>query len=422
MQSTTSKMLNHSVFVTMICLLISSVANAQKANYAAAVKYDVPNLKTRVESDKVLPFFFKNSDQFWFVFDDEAGKNYYFVNSAKGYKSFMADKAVIFKELSRIRNEHIDTSALTISPPFNAPVSQTTVDVSYKGSKYAYNFYRRTLDVVHKDTVRKSIAPVIGTVSPDKKWVLYARRSNLYLRKIGDTVEAALSKDAAPYYSFDINEGDTINRKNTVSNAVWASNSHDFFIIRKDNRKVKTLSVIYSLAFPRPKVESYKYQLPGDKDVTQYELYIGNNISGKIFKVNADKWPDQELSVVKADGQSGELFFLRKKRTRDEVELCAVNMRTGIVKVIINEVSKPYINVDLFNVSVLNNGKDILWWSDRSGWGHYYHYSANGRLINQVTQGNWTAGKILFTDTVNQVMFFYGYGKEASRNPYYAHA
>ncbi|OCX52056.1 peptidase S9 [Mucilaginibacter sp. PPCGB 2223] len=394
---------------------------AQQANFAAAEKYDVANLKSRVGSDRVLPFFFKNSDRFWFIFDDEAGKNYYYVDPAKGVKTLLVDRPFILKKLAELRNEHIDSTGLTVNPPFNATANQTTVELNYKGSKYAYDFYEHKLGALPKENFHPAPA-IMGTVSPDKKWVLYARRSNLYLKKNGDNSEIALSHDAAPYYSFDINEGDSLNNKNTLCNAIWLGNTGCFYVIRKDNRRVKTLSLVYSLAFPRPRVETYKYELPGDANVTQYELFIGNAATGKMLKVDAGKWPDQELSVVKADAQAGELFFLRKKRTRDEIELCAANMQTGAVRVIINEVSKPYINDELFNVSVLDKGKDILWWSDRSGWGHYYHYSGSGRLLNQVTRGNWTAGKLLRIDTAKNTIYFYGYGKEPGRNPYYPHA
>lgn len=422
MRTAINKILCHCFFVTLVFLSTAQSINAQQANFAAAEKYDIARLKGKVGSDRVLPFFFKNSDRFWFVFDDEAGKNYYYVDPAKKTKSLLVDKAFIVKKLSEIRNEHIDTALLNINPPFNATVNRPIVEIGYKAARYTYNFYEHTLALLPKqDRAPAVVTPVVGTVSADKKWVLYARRSNLYLKKIGDTSETALSGDAAPYYSFDINEADSINNKNASCNAVWVSTGRYFYVLRKDNRKVKTLSVINSLTMPRPRVETYKYQLPGDINVTQYELFIGDTVTKKMIKVDARKWADQEISIVQADGYASELFFLRKKRTCDEIELCAANLLTGAVRVIIHEISKPYINQDLFNVTVLNKGKDILWWSDRSGWGHYYHYSGSGRLLDQVTQGNWTAGKVLRIDTLTNTVYLYGYGREQGRNLYYAH-
>ncbi len=82
--------------------------------------------------------------------------------------------------------------------------------------------------------------------------------------------------------------------------------------------------------------------------------------------------------------------------------------------------SKPFINEDLFKVHILEDGKSILWWSDRTGWGHYYLYDGEGRLIHPVTSGEWTAGKVLRIDTASNTMYCYGYGREKDINPYYA--
>jgi dipeptidyl aminopeptidase/acylaminoacyl peptidase len=206
----------------------------------------------------------------------------------------------------------------------------------------------------------------------------------------------------------------------TPTDAWWSSDSKNFCLLRKDNRRVRTMSVFNSLSFGGPYVTTYKYELPGDTAVAQYELLIGSPAADTLRKVNIDRWPDQEVQLTGPKLPKEEVFLLRRKRTRDEMELCAVNLLTGRLRVVIHEVSKPFINEDLFQVVIVNNGNDILWWSDRSGWGQYYHYNREGQLLNAVTQGNWTAGKICATDTANGCVYLYGYGREKSTNPYYA--
>ena len=60
---------------------------AQQPNYAAAEKYDVPNLRDKIGSLTVLPFFFKNDDKCWFVYEDGNGRNYYYVDPKKKEKA-----------------------------------------------------------------------------------------------------------------------------------------------------------------------------------------------------------------------------------------------------------------------------------------------------------------------------------------------
>jgi len=395
---------------------------AQRANYAAAEKYDVPNLTGKVGSLTVLPFFFKGDDRFWFIYEDRNGKNYYYVDPKRKEKKLLFNKGIITTQLQQLRKEKIDTTLINFNAPFNIANKQQTVTITYKGATYSYNFYNYSL-VADTLAQRKPVFPkgLIGTASPDGKWQLYTKAHNLFLQKVGDSAETMLSSDAQPYYSFSVNEADTSGIQKLRANAVWLADNKRFYLVRKDNRKVGTLSLVHTLGWSRPWVETYKYQLPGDKDVTQYELFAGDVNSGRLVKIKAEKWKDQELEVVKTKFLSDEIYFLRKKRTRNEVELCAGNTITGEVRVIIHEVCNPYLNEDLFNVSVINNGRDILWWSDRTGWGQYYLYGNNGELKHAVTHGSWTAGRILYIDSVSNALFMYGYGKEAGRNPYYAH-
>src|ERR1043165_1418529 len=113
----------------MLCLSLMTVA--QRANYAAAEKYDVPNLQKRVGSLTVLPFFFKNDDRFWFIYEDQQGRNYYYVDPAKKEKGFLFNRAVVAAQLQQLRKETIDSALINFNAPFYMAGKQQTVTVSY---------------------------------------------------------------------------------------------------------------------------------------------------------------------------------------------------------------------------------------------------------------------------------------------------
>jgi dipeptidyl-peptidase 4 len=56
----------------------------------------------------------------------------------------------------------------------------------------------------------------------------------------------------------------------------WSPDSKHFALVRTDNRKVKDLWVINSVAEPRPTLETYKYHMPGEKEAPIRHLYIFN--------------------------------------------------------------------------------------------------------------------------------------------------
>lgn len=439
---------------------------AQTPDFAAAEKYDVPNLLQKVGTMQVIPFFLKKSNKFWIIdnppaaspgkpfdladsassakgtkqkkkssFDivtvnalsttkpfqetfDGSRTNYYLIDPVRKEKTLLFDKGVIVKKLSKLTGSQLGADEVTYSPNFSD--DEKKVSVSYKYISYDYDYQKKSL-VKHVDVKRAPVAYLTGNTSPDKKWLLYARHHNLYIKKTTDTTEQALSADGAEHFSFSINDEDRFADMNAQTDAVWSADSKTFYILRKDTRKVQTMTVINSLSSPRPYVTNYQYELPGDTAVAQYQFFVGNAEAKTLKKVDIKRWPDQEVSLVRGGTLSnGEVLLVRRKRSRDEMELCAVALNTGKLRVVLNEVSKPFINEDLFSVSVIDQGAAILWWSDRTGWGQYYRYDLNGRLLNAVTTGEWAAGRIAATDDAEHCIYFYGYGKEKDRNPNYA--
>ena len=398
----------------VICLLLPLFTKAQVPDYAAAEHFDAPNLQKQVGSVQIVPFFLKKSHQFWFT----ANGDYFLVSPDQKKKTELFDKGAIKAQLKALTKEDVSAAAIIYRPQFSK--NEESVEVGYKTGTYDYDFRRKTLSKRDKKPAGKAAVYQTGKFSPNREWLLYARGHNLYIRAAVDTTEYLLSHDGAEDYSFSINPKDDFAKINSETDAKWTPDSKAFYVLRKDTRKVQSLSVINSLGSPRPYLTTYKYELPGDKYVAQYEFFIGDALKHRFTKVNIDRWPDQEVEVLRNQNSNTEVFLLRKKRTRDEMELCSVDLNSGALRVVIHEVSKPFINTDLFNVSVLNRGKDILWWSDRTGWGQYYHYDRTGKLLNAVTTGDWTAGKAMATDTATRILYFYGYGKEKGRNPNYA--
>ncbi|MFR4037535.1 MAG: DPP IV N-terminal domain-containing protein [Butyricimonas faecalis] len=58
-----------------------------------------------------------------------------------------------------------------------------------------------------------------------------------------------------------------------------------------------------------------------------------------------------------------------------------------------------------------------MWWSERTGHGHFYHYDGEGNLKNAITSGNWTAGEMIKIDTVGRTIYFGAYGQKKGHVP-----
>jgi dipeptidyl aminopeptidase/acylaminoacyl peptidase len=70
---------------------------------------------------------------------------------------------------------------------------------------------------------------------------------------------------------------------------------------------------------------------------------------------------------------------------------------------------------------LFNNEQEILFWSERDGWGHFYLYDANGKLKRQVTNGAFHVDSFQGLDEESRTLFFVANGVVKDQDPYYAH-
>ena len=139
----------------------------------------------------------------------------------------------------------------------------------------------------------------MANYSSDSLWIAYAKNHNLYLMKAKDkdSIEIQLTTDGERYYSFASNSEDTTKNKKVRANVDWFKNSKKLYVERQDERKVKDLFVIDVLAQPRPKLETYRYSMPGEPFVPQSELLIFDVATKKRVDVDIKKWKDQTINV-----------------------------------------------------------------------------------------------------------------------------
>jgi dipeptidyl aminopeptidase/acylaminoacyl peptidase len=275
-----------------------------------------------------------------------------------------------------------------------------------------------------KDTIHKADKkPTWPNYSPDSTLIAYSKNHNLFLMKTKDkdSVEIQLTTDGERYYSYSSNSEDTTKDKKLRANVTWFKNSKKLYTEKQDERKVKDLFVIDVLAQPRPKLETYRYSMPGEEFVPQSELIVFDVATKGRVNVDLKKWKDQSINVFWTSQKAADkLIVMRKDRPLKNVDICLVNAETGAVSVLFSEETWPYFNDEYTRLSVLNEGNDIIWWSERTGWGQLYLYDGTGKLKNQITEGYFVTGRVERIDTLGRMLYFEVFGKEPGVHPYYS--
>ncbi|HIE70487.1 MAG TPA: S9 family peptidase, partial [Planctomycetes bacterium] len=169
---------------------------------------------------------------------------------------------------------------------------------------------------------------------------------------------------------------------------------------------------------PRPSLEKYKYPMPGEDKIRHSELMMFSKSTGKLTRLKP-KWKDESYLDTRWL-PNGELRVLRRDRMRREVEYGIVNPETGDFKTLFSE---RFADVGMVTQGIryLDKRKELVWWSERSGWAHFYLYGLDGKFKNAITRGKFRASRIIEVDEEKGLMWFRGNGREKGENIYFEH-
>ena len=121
------------------------------------------------------------------------------------------------------------------------------------------------------------------------------------------------------------------------------------------------------------------------------------------------------------------VYFIDLARGCQSCRLCELDVATGAVRPILEERSETYLELNPAtwaqpNVRILGAGKEVIWFSERDGWGHLYlHDGRTGELVRQITSGEWLVRDIIRVDEEARRVYFTACGREPGRDPYHRH-
>ena len=435
-------------------------------NYELAERFSAKRLGQMVFTTSVSPEWFRNGDRFLYMWKTSEGAEYYVADPKAGKveKAFDMDKlAMQITEIVRdpFDAKHLPIRNLTIDPDndnvlkFDIRSSQAKRDTSGKAldEKLTYHFrYDLSGKKLTYDTVdRDGKYPDWANVSPDGLTGVYMKNSDLYcmdtlnMRKAAKDpndstiVERRITSDGFKDFSYGINnytgntETDTTARV-FPTELVWSPDSEHLAVMRWDMRPLKDLWVINSVTKPRPTLEAYKYQMPGEPGPKGH-LYVFNagDWTSHTVKINAFKDQDVVLqtAVPTSDGQFDEFFSMkwlgdekgfwlnRMSRDLKRLDVCYVGIDRDSTQAVITERMNTY--VESRQLRLIDGGKKMIHWSERNGWANLYLYNADGTLVRNLTEGAYHVDDVLAVNEKEGYVLFRACGREKGENPYQMH-
>jgi dipeptidyl-peptidase 4 len=294
-----------------------------------------------------------------------------------------------------------------------------------------------------------------ANVAPDSSIVLFSRKNNLYwmdkenlLKAVKDEkdstiVEHQWTKDGVEDFGYG-NGGrgeDNVEKEKKKDDrkgiyGFWSHDSKKFVYEKTDSRDIKDLWVINTAKNERPTLETYKYHMAGEKEFYKTDIEIFDIPSKEKIKVSIDTTVQQSFGIYRhrynknnSDkhkpslllSKKDKIYFYTISRDRKKLDVHIADLNTGDVKTIINESFNTYIENSGKEITLFNNESEILFWSERDGWGHYYLYDTSGNLKKQVTSGEYHIDSFEGIDESTRTIYFTANGVNKNEDPYYAH-
>ena len=435
-------------------------------NYELAERFSAKRIGQMVFSTSVRPVWFRNGDKFLYAWKTSDGTQYYIADPKAGKTEpvFGMDKlAMQITEIMRdpFDAKHLPISNISIDPEndgilkFDIKSTKEKTDTTGKatGEKLTYHFrYEIAGKKLTYDTAdKKEKYPDWANVSPDGLTGVYMKNSNLFymdtlnLRKAAEDpkdstlVEHRITSDGYKDFCYGINNysGNTeteTTKRVFPSELVWSPDSRHIAVMRWDMAPLKDFWVINSLTQPRPTLETYKYQMPGEPGPKGH-LYVFSTSDWTSRQVKINAFKDQDLimqpDVRTTDDQFDEFYssrwlgddngFYLTRMSRDlkRMDICYVGVDSDSTRTVISERMNTY--VESRQTRLLDGGRKMIHWSERNGWANLYLYNADGTLIRNLTEGAYHVDDVLAVNEKEGYVLFRACGKEKGENPYQMH-
>lgn len=274
------------------------------------------------------------------------------------------------------------------------------------GNYYVFNIKDNSITSISEDKIQEP------TFSPDGNKVAFAKANNLYIKDLISGKTTQITFDGKKneiingitdwVYEEEFSESQLTYKEvySFVRAFEWNTDSNKIAFIRFDETNVPEFSMdIYGEDLYQTQ-QVFKYPKAGEAN-SEVSLHIYNLQNENTKEVKLDKaYNDFYIPRIKWTKNPDLLSAQYLNRHQNELDLWFVNAKTETSTLVLEEKDDAFVNVTN-NLTFLKDDS-FIWTSDKDGFNHIYHYDKNGKLINQITKGNW------------EVTSYYGYDEKTN--------
>lgn len=302
----------------------------------------------------------------------------------------------------------VDTSFIPIQDySISADESQVLIESGrepiYRRSSKAH-FYLYQVQTKKLTPIFKGRKISLATLSPDGKKMAFTYQNNIYLYDLATGKESQITTTGKLNELIHGSTDWVYEEEFEFWKAFdWSPDSKKIAFLSFDEKQVPTFNMqTWGPLYPKDYL--FKYPKAGEKNA-KVDISIFDLESGKTLEINEGSENDQYIARMQWT-QSGQLLSYRKmNRHQNQIDLIHVNAETGQQTTVLTEKAKTFfeINDDLV---YLKNGKQFIYNSEVGGYAHFYLYNMDGKLVRQITNGNWEVTRFLGLDEAKNILYF----------------
>ena len=243
--------------------------------------------------------------------------------------------------------------------------------------------------------------------SPNGRIISFVRGNNIYVYDLGQQTERRLTSDGSAKIlngRLDWVYQEELYGRGNFEAYWWSPDSTMLAYLRFDEHPVPEFTVVDHISY-RQNVEITAYPKAGDANPI-VQLGVINAAGGATRWVDTFNYQPSDLLIVRVgwSPDSKRVVYQAQNREQTFLDLNFADARDGKSQTILRETSKAWVSV-LNNPHWLKDGS-FLWESERTGWQHLYHYSPDGKLRRQVTDGKWEIRSFEGVDDGKGLVYF----------------
>ena len=244
--------------------------------------------------------------------------------------------------------------------------------------------------------------------SPDGRMISFVRGNNLYVEDLAmQRRERALTRDGNETIlngRLDWVYQEELYGRGNFEGYWWSPDSTMIAYLCLDEHPVPNYTVVDQIPYEQ-KVEETPYPKAGDPNPI-VTLGVVDVAGGDPRWIDTSRYqpPDFLISRVTWSGDGKRVVYQAQNREQTYLDLNAADPKDGKSKTLIHETTRAWVEV-IDNPEWLKDGS-FVWQSERDGWRHLYLYSADGKLIRQITSGKWEVRSFEGVDEAKGFAYF----------------